>query len=111
MFRFTFYRSSSGRNLIEEFLNELDLKSRASILAVFQDICDNGLGSIGCQFRQIEGKLWEMKIRTFSGGYRFFYVMRSSSELVVLHAYKKGTQRAPKRELDLAKKRLKEVML
>jgi hypothetical protein len=55
-------------------LDDLNVQDRAAILAVFADIRIHGFNALGCQFRQIEGKLWEIKIRTTGGGWRFFYV-------------------------------------
>ena len=108
--RIEFHRSSSGRSYFEDFLKDLPDGDRASILAVFEDIRKFGFDAIGCNFRQIEGKLWEIKIKTASGGYRFFYVMLSADVMHVLHAYKKKTPKAPPRELEIARKRLKEAL-
>lgn len=108
--RILFHTSSSGRSYIEGFLNELTIEARATVLAVFNEIRNYGLSAIGCEFRQIEGKLWEIKIRTASGGYRFFYAMLSGDTMYVLHAYRKQGQKAPKQELEIARKRLKEVL-
>ncbi len=108
--RIQFHLSASGRSYIEDFLKNLMPRDRAEILAVFSDIREHGLAAVGCQFRQIEGKLWEIKIRTPGGGWRFFYAMLESDLMHVLHAYKKQGQKAPIRELEVAKKRLKEVL-
>ena len=80
------------------------------VLAVFKDIQEHGLGAKGCEFRQIESKLWEVKVRAPTGGYRFFYVLLASDHMHVLHSYRKQGQKAPARELDIARKRLKEVL-
>ena len=108
--RVIFHSSSSGRSYIEGFLKGLSTQDRAAILAVFEDIKKFGFSALGCEFRQIEGKLWEIKLRTASGGYRFFCVMLSLDIMYVLHAYKKQGQKAPKQELEIARKRLKEVL-
>ena len=70
----------------------------------------HGLNAKGCDFRQIEGKLWELKVRASRGDYRFFYVMLAANHMHVLHSYKKQGQKAPTRELEVARKRLKEVL-
>lgn len=108
--RVEFHQSGSGRSYIEDFLKGLPLRDRAEILAVFSDIRVHGHGALGCEFRQIEGKLWEIKIRTQGGGWRFFYVMLEPDLLYVLHAYRKQGQKAPRHELEVARKRLKEVL-
>lgn len=105
-----FHQSRSGRSYFEDFLDDLHRVDRAAILAVFEDIGLHGFNAIGCQFRQIEGKLWEIKIRTAGGGWRFFYVTLAPDEIYVLHSYKKQGQKAPKHELEVARKRLKEVL-
>ena len=108
--RIVFHTSDSGRSYIEAFLRGLSHQDRATILAVFEDIRQYGLSAVGCEFRQIEGKLWEIKLRTSGGGYRFFYVVLGANLMYVLHAYKKQGQKAPKQELEIARRRLKEVL-
>jgi len=55
-------------------------------------------------------KYREIKIRTQGGGYRFFYITLKKDTMVLLHAYKKQSQKAPKNEIEIALKRLKEVL-
>ncbi len=110
MVKVSFSAAASGRSYFEKFLEALAKPDRATILAVFQDIQLHGLDAKGCVFRQIEGKLWEVKVRALTGGYRFFYVMLAANHMHVLHSYKKQGQKAPTRELEVARKRLKEVL-
>ncbi len=110
LMKVSFVAAASGRSYFEKFLQGLSVQDRATILAVFQDIKDHGLGAKGCEFRQIEGKLWEIKVRAPTGGFRFFYVMLAADHIHILHSYKKQGQKAPQRELEVARKRLKEVL-
>jgi phage-related protein len=110
MMRVTFAAAASGRSYFEKFMQGLSTPDRATILAVFKDVQDHGLGAKGCEFRQIEGKLWEIKVRAPTGGYRFFYVLLATDHLHVLHSYKKQGQKAPVKELEVARRRLKEVL-
>lgn len=102
--------SASGRSYFEKFLEDVSVKDKAIILAVFKDIEYHGFKAKGCDFRQIEGKLWEIKIKCHSGGFRFFYFHHSQESLCVLHSYKKQGQKAPLNELRVARKRLKEIL-
>jgi len=106
----TFAAAASGRSYFERFLKGLSISDRAAVLAVFTDIQEYGLDAKGCEFRHIEGKLWEIKIRAPAGGYRFFYVMLAADHLHVLHSYRKQGQKAPRKELEVARKRLIEVL-
>lgn len=106
----TFAVSTSGRNYFEKFLSKLSIHDCAAILAIFQDIQKYGFDAKGCHFRQIEGKLWEIKIRAPQGNYRFFYVTLNADHIHVLHSYKKQSQKAPLSEINVARKRLKEMI-
>lgn len=61
-------------------------------------------------FRQIEKRLWEIKIRSMNISCRIFYVNIKADILVLLHAYKKQSQKAPNKEINIAKQRLFEVI-
>jgi phage-related protein len=65
-----------------------------------------GLDAVRVQFRQIDGKVWEVKI----GSHRIFYVMIDKEEIVLLHAYKKQGQKLPVKERDIAIRRMKELL-
>ena len=58
----------------------------------------------------IEPGAAELRIRDRSGIYRAFYYSRSVRGILVFHAFVKKTQATPLRELDLGKKRLKELL-
>lgn len=52
----------------------------------------------------------ELRIRDRSGIYRVFYYRQSSRGILVFHGFVKKTQRTPKRELEVARTRLKELL-
>jgi len=60
----------------------------------------------GLTFRQLAGKLWELRI----GPHRVCYVLRHPAEMMLLHAYRKQTQKALARHLELAQRRMREVL-
>jgi phage-related protein len=52
----------------------------------------------------------EIRIREESGIYRVIYTARLSEAVIVLHAFEKKAQRTSKRDIELAKGRLSELM-
>ncbi|PYU10026.1 MAG: hypothetical protein DMG37_21630 [Acidobacteria bacterium] len=52
----------------------------------------------------------ELRIRDRSGIYRALYYTSSPQGILVFHAFMKKTRTAPKQDLDLGKKRLKELL-
>jgi len=58
----------------------------------------------------LRGKLWEIKFKSKGGGYRVIYVMVEQDSMLWLHAFKKDSQKTPPEELELAERRMKEVL-
>src|SRR5947208_1621642 len=58
----------------------------------------------------VAGGVSELRLRDSSGIYRAFYYVQSPRGILVFHAFQKNTQVTPKRELELARKRLKELL-
>jgi phage-related protein len=52
----------------------------------------------------------ELRLKDRSGTYRVVYALVRRGTIYAVHAFKKATQATPLRSLDLARKRLKEVM-
>lgn len=104
--RVTFYTTAVGRSPVLDYLEGLQKDERARILEGLKQIETFGLGALKVKFRQIEGKLWEIKITA----HRIFYVMVKSTEMILLHAYKKQGQKLPLKERETAIKRMKELM-
>jgi phage-related protein len=59
--------------------------------------------------RHVEGKLWEMRLIGSDGIARSLYVTASGRRVVVLRTFVKKTPKAPRREIELALERAKDV--
>ena len=59
--------------------------------------------------RHVSGSLWEMRLRGRSGISRALYMTVREKRLVILRVFTKKTQRTPKREIDLALRRAREM--
>ena len=100
---------ASGKSPILDFIDELNFKDQTKLLGCLESIKEMGFDSSRVDFRQIENKLWEIKVKLSSGGYRIFYVTLAKKRMVLLHVYKKQSQKAPKKEIEIALKRMEEV--
>lgn len=85
--RIIFYHSPTGQEPVREY----------------------GLHAPGVRFRQIKGKLWEFYVKA-GASYRIFYAVVTGPMMVLLHSYKKQSQKAPVREVKIAERRMKEVL-
>jgi len=52
----------------------------------------------------------ELRVRDRAGIYRVFYYARLADAVLVFHAFQKKTQKTPKNEIELGRKRLKEML-
>ena len=59
--------------------------------------------------KHLEGQLWEMRLRGKDGIARAIYVTAVGRRVVVLRVFTKKTQKTPRREIELARQRAKEV--
>jgi phage-related protein len=90
---------------VEGFLNDLSKTQRAEVDAILEDLKDYGIKAPLVSMRQIEGKLWELRISQI----RIFYVMAEANTMVLLHAYKKQSQKAPRHEIETALRRMQDL--
>ncbi len=52
----------------------------------------------------------ELRLRDRSGAYRVIYGVVTKVGVVLLHGFKKTTEKTPQRNIEIAQKRLKEVL-
>ncbi len=110
MFHINYWRSSSGKAPVERYIDGIHNKEeRAELLSALKGIQEYGTDAVGVEFRQIEGKLWELKIRSHSKHHRIFYVVLKGNEMILLHAYLKKKPKAPVKEIQTAKQRMKQL--
>ncbi len=97
-----FYETKNGQLPVKRYLDQLPCVEAANIGATLEEVAQHGPMASAANARHIRGKLWEFR----SGQHRLFYTITGDNVAYLLHAYKKQTQRAPKREIGIALRRL-----
>jgi len=99
--------------LNEEVRKELEALPKdavASFLRISQLIASEGLPKVHEPYvKHLEGPLWEMRLRGRDGIARAAYVTATGRRVVVVRVFVKKTQKTPRREIELAMRRAKEV--
>ncbi|HBG07063.1 MAG TPA: hypothetical protein DDY22_16280 [Geobacter sp.] len=90
-------------------INSLPADIRASYARLTDLLAEFGLDLRMPHSRAMGGGLFELRPRGREGIARVFYCMKVGKKIVVLHSFVKKTQETPKRELDLARRRQKEI--
>ena len=96
-----FYRDVQGRVPVQEFLEELAKRDRAQMLRVISLLAEFGIQLGLPHARPVAQGLWELR----AGAGRVFYVAQSGRRLILLHGYRKKSQKAPRREIETALRR------
>ncbi|RJQ39035.1 MAG: type II toxin-antitoxin system RelE/ParE family toxin [Nitrospiraceae bacterium] len=111
IFYVNYWRNPSGKAPVEKYIDEIDRKEeRAELLSALKGIQEYGTDAVGVEFRQIESKLWELKIRVHGKHHRIFYVVLKGNDMFLLHSYLKKTPKAPAKEIETAKQRMKQLL-
>src|SRR5687768_17419132 len=104
------FETSTGNSPIKKFIDKLPKADQARFVEIFEEIEKHGLSAVRVIFKPLEGKLWEIKLKAPNAGYRVLYVLMERDMMIWLHAFSKKTQKTPLTELEIARKRLKEVL-
>jgi len=99
------YEDSRGSRPLEEFIGALSESERAVVKAKLVYLQERG-NQLREPFTKSMGSgLYELRVHA----YRIFFCFRPGNRIVLLHAFRKKSQATPRRELDVAQRRMLEV--
>src|SRR5947209_19822368 len=91
-------------------LDRLPVELRASFERIMKLVQAFGLERVHEPYiKHIEGRIWEMRLRGRDGIARALYVTATGRRVVILRVFTKKTQKTPRREIELARRRAEEV--
>lgn len=95
---------------VQSLLDALPLGMRASFQRIVELIQSHGLERVREPYvKHLEGPLWEMRMKGRGGIARAAYVTAVGKRIVIVHVFEKKTQKTPRREIEIALRRAKEV--
>lgn len=107
-YKIIFYENREGKSEIWDFLEQLRITSSSSKDAriqfnqatlYIQLLQENGTRLPNNITKHIDEDIWELR----PGGNRIFYFSFSHNTIVLLHSFRKKTQKTPRREIEKAK--------
>jgi phage-related protein len=90
-------------------IDALPADIRASYTRLTELLEEFGLDLRMPHSRAMGGGLFELRPRGREGIARVFYCMKVGKRIIILHSFIKKTQETPKRQLDIARRRQKEI--
>jgi len=93
-------------------LDTLPAPDRAAVLRNLYLLQEFGLNVGAPLVRAVRGrrKLWELRVKATRGAIRVFYFAHTERRFVVLHGFVKKSQKTPVKELDIAERRMMDVL-
>jgi phage-related protein len=106
MWKILFYEDHRGKSPVLDFINSLNAKDRAKVNNAFRLLEEFGVKLNMPHARHIQGKLWELR----PGANRLFYFIYIDDQIILLHGYRKRSQKAPAREIATALQYMQKIM-
>jgi len=95
---------------VDKELRSIPKDQQARFLRIAELIEAHGLENVREPYvKHLEKGLWEIRMKGRDGISRALYVIAKPKRVVVLRVFVKKTQKTPRREIELALKRAKEV--
>jgi len=101
-----FYVEESGDSPVIEFLEGLDKKTNARFQWSLEQVRILNVQARVPLVKHVDGKVWEIREESNTNIYRILYFFYTGKRIVLLHGFAKKTSKLPRRELDIALKRL-----
>lgn len=96
--------------IVDEEVAALPADMRARLSRISALIEASGLEQVHePHVAHLEGPLWEMRMKGKDGISRALYVTARTQRVVIVRVFVKKTQKTPRREIELALKRVQEV--
>lgn len=110
-FKIEYYKGSSGKSPIEEFLLELKRSNNPlaeQILKGLEKLKNRAYHKEPLS-KHLESGLWELRIKAGTDILRIIYTFNKGRIIILLHIFIKKQQKTSEGELEIARKRLKEI--
>jgi len=104
MWNIIYYTRENGTIPVQELISSLPAKFGAKILFAIDLLEQRGISLREPYVKQMDGKLWELRIKFSSDISRILYFVPQGKDIVLLHGFVKKTQKTPAREIETARR-------
>ncbi len=105
-----FYETEDGDCPVQVFLDGLDGKRRAKLLAMIRLLEEQGPTLPFPYSSQVRGKIRELRAHYGDDQYRVLYFGAPGRAFVLLHAFQKRSEQIPERDVRIATARMQEFL-
>lgn len=102
------FKSRSGRDYVGDFLNSLDIMSRATVESDLSELERLGTRAKEPLSKPLGNGLFELRSKTPMGNVRILYFFLKGRIILLTNGFVKKTWDVPQDEIDIARRRMKE---
>lgn len=101
-----YHQSNSGKVFVKDYIGSLDKKTQYEIYAFLQKFQSDERFRRTPYCKKVAKNIFEIRIKS-KDSYRILYAFLYKDAVILLHIFKKKTNKLPKQDLELAIDRLK----
>ncbi len=105
-----FFVDDNGSRPVNEFLRGLDDQAQGRFIRSIEQLRLRNVRAREPLVRHLEGKLWELREESGTNSYRLVYFFFTGRQVVLVHGFQKKTRRTPRREIDVAERRMQRFL-
>ena len=97
-----YFETESGRGPVEEFIDSLDPLTQRKFFAKRKLFEELGPTLVAPHAKYLGYHIYELRFQGRDGHFRICYFFIEKKIIILVHAFKKQTDKTPKKELELA---------
>lgn len=109
-FECLYYKSKSGHSPGNIFIDNLSFKAQRKFFVKIDLLEEYGPRLPEPHAKKLEDDLYELRFEGDDTAIRIIYFFYIGKKIILLNGFKKKTQKVPRREIELAKKRMADYL-
>ncbi len=107
LFKSVYYTTTGGRKPVEEFILKQDAKARGKIARNLIYLEEHGYLLMRPYAAKITDRLYELRVECGPNNYRILYFFYTGNYIVLVHVFKKKTDKLKRTDIETAEQRMK----
>lgn len=110
LFETLYYKTGTGSNPVKVFIDNLSYKTQRKFFVKINWLEEHGPRLPEPHAKKLDNDLYELRFEGEDGAIRVIYFFYIGKKIILLNGFKKKTQKTPRREVELAKKRMSDYL-
>lgn len=109
-FESLYYKTKNGHNPVKAFIDNLSFKTERKFFVKIDWLEEYGPRLPGPHAKKLDNDLYELRFEGEDGVIRIIYFFYIGKKIILLNGFKKKTKKTPRREIELAKRRMADYL-